>query len=98
MDIDMTSARRKGIRTLKRLVQQNGDKDAILALLERSVRFKHRRLALIRFLYATKLGAEINQDIRSYCIGIASTYSSQDFRKILHQVDHTTLSLTYPCA
>lgn len=63
----MASTKRKQIRDLKRAVSRLGNADALLALLDRSIRFGHKRLALLRWFEAVKLGIGIPEDSLHYC-------------------------------
>lgn len=72
---------RQGVRSLKRLTRAGSGIDAApalklqsqaiaLALLYRSIKFKHRRLALLRLKEAVELGAVVDTDQWTYCKGV----------------------------
>ena len=54
----MTSTRLATARLTERACQQ-GDAHAALALLDQSIVLRHRRIALIRYLLAQQLGAQL---------------------------------------
>lgn len=69
---------RQRLRSLKRLARAGSGTDAApalklqsqaiaLALLDRSIKFKHRRLALLRLKEAVELGATVNTEQWTYC-------------------------------
>lgn len=69
---------RQRLRSLKRLARAGSGADAApalklqsqaiaLALLDRSILFKHRRLALLRLKEAVELGAAVNTEQWTYC-------------------------------
>ncbi len=69
---------RQRLRSLKRLARAGSGADAApalklqsqaiaLALLDRSIQFKHRRLALLRLKEAVELGAAVNTAQWTYC-------------------------------
>lgn len=69
---------RQRLRSLKRLARAGSHTDAApelklqsqaiaLALLDRSIKFKHRRLALLRLKEAVDLGATVNTEQWTYC-------------------------------
>ena len=60
---------RTDIRKLKRTVRSQGDAQAMLALLERSVRFGHRRLALLRCIQAEQMGVAVTPQVLGECGG-----------------------------
>jgi hypothetical protein len=51
------------------------DADAALALLDRSIALKHRRIALIRYLHAQYLGAPLEARHHDYVKAIAARLS-----------------------
>lgn len=72
---------RQRLRALKRLARAGSGKDAALplqqqsrvialALLDRSIQFKHRRLALLRLKEALELGASVSTEQWTYCKGV----------------------------
>ena len=54
------------ISELKREVGR-GNTLAALNLLNRSIRFKHKRLAIFRYLIAKQLGAAMSEEHHAYC-------------------------------
>lgn len=75
---------RKRLRTLKRVARASASHDPAsefrtqgkaiaLALLDRSIKFEHRRLALRRLREAVELGASISFDQWTYCRNIANS-------------------------
>lgn len=77
--------KRQEIRGLKRAATHERDKHAMLALLERSVRFGHKRLALIRCIQAERLGIPLSGEILSYCQDIAESLPVDALQKIIRQ-------------
>lgn len=77
--------RRQEVRALKRAVSNASDKEAMQALLLRSVRFGHRRLALVRCLQAERMGLEIQPEVRSYCERVAGMLSEQALMTVVRQ-------------
>lgn len=74
---------RQRLRSLKRLARAGSGADAApalklrsqaiaLALLDRSIQFRHRRLALIRLREAIELGAPVSTEQWTYCKGVLS--------------------------
>lgn len=72
---------RQRLRSLKRLARSGSGTDAApalrlqsqtiaLALLDRSIKFKHRRLALLRLKEAVELGAVVDTEQWTYCKGV----------------------------
>jgi hypothetical protein len=72
---------RKHLRSLKRLARVGSGAQAepllrlqsqaiALALLDRSIKFKHRRLALLRLKEAVELGAPVSAEQWTYCKGV----------------------------
>ena len=77
--------KRQEIRGLKRAVTQESSKMAMLALLERSVRFGHKRLALIRCIQAERLGVSVSPAILGYCRHVADGLSAETLQEIVGQ-------------
>ncbi|RJG03242.1 hypothetical protein [Noviherbaspirillum sedimenti] len=73
------------IRQLKREAYSRNDSDAMLALLNRSVRFGHKRLALMRCIQAEQMGLAVLPDILSYCREIADQMPGEVLAKLIHQ-------------
>jgi len=72
---------RQGLRSLKRLARSGQGADAppelrqqsqaiALALLDRSIKFRHGRLALLRLKEALALGAVVDAAQWAYCQGV----------------------------
>lgn len=74
--------RRQEIRKLKRLVSRERDIDALLSLLERSIRFGHKRLALLRCIQAERLGVKVSPEVLDYCQSVADSLP----KEVLHQI------------
>jgi hypothetical protein len=78
--------KRKEICKLKRAVSGRNDAAAMHALLERSMRFGHTRLALKRCLQAERMGITLTHDILSYCRRVADDMAPQELEKLLLQM------------
>ena len=76
---------RTDIRKLKRTVRSQGDAQAMLALLERSVRFGHRRLALLRCIQAEQMGVAVTPQVLSYCRDIADRMPREELEKCVRR-------------
>ena len=74
---------RAGIREMKRAVGRDGDGHAMLTLLLRSVRFGHRRLALLRCLQAERMGLQIDAEVLRYCQQVADGMSPDELARLL---------------
>ena len=74
---------RADIRCLKRAAIQEGDGRAMLALLNRSIRFGHRRLALLRCLQAERMGLRLDAGILRYCQQVADGMSREELEELL---------------
>lgn len=77
--------KRHEIRELKRAVAQECNRNAMLAPLERSVRFGHKRLALIRCIQAERLGIPLSREILGYCQDVADSLPADVLRKVARQ-------------
>lgn len=75
--------KREDVRRLKKEVQEKSDQEAILLLLRRSVKFGHRRLALVRCIQAEQLGASVAPELLAYCRQIADQMSESDLSSIV---------------
>lgn len=82
----MVGARRGDLRTLKRAVTRQGSVDAMLALLQRSVKLGHKRLALLRCLQAEQMGIQIRTAILAYCRAVAEQIPPADLERIAARV------------
>lgn len=78
--------KRRVVRDMKRLVQrgvmpyapsddQERSQEAALALLTRSIKFGHRRLAVIRLAKAVEVKASVTQEQWEYCERVAAESS-----------------------
>jgi hypothetical protein len=74
---------RDDIRSMKRAVAMRQDGDAMLALLQRSIRFGHRRLALLRCLQAERMGLSVEAETLRYCQQVAESMSREELGKLL---------------
>lgn len=81
----MKAMKRREIRQLKRAVASGSNAEAMLTLLERSVRFGHKKLALIRCIQAERLGVCVDQEILSYCREIADGMPPDVLQQIVKQ-------------
>jgi hypothetical protein len=70
-------------RGLKRAAIRHGDGHAMLALLQRSIRLGHRRLALLRCLQAERMGLRLDADTLLYCQQIADGMSREELEALL---------------
>lgn len=77
--------KRAEIRVLKREVASRSNAGAILALLQRSVRFGHKRLALLRCVQAEQLGIPVAAETLLYCREVADRMPLADLEKIMRQ-------------
>lgn len=82
---------RKEIRELKRAVSNQASTEAMRALLLRSVKLGHEKLALIRCLQAEKLGVHIGPEVLSYCQEIADRMPCEDLHKIFRRANSRSL-------
>ena len=83
---------RDRIRTLKNGVRQ-GSAEAALALLERSIRFGHGKLAVLRYLVAERLGATLSREQFLYCQEAIRVLGDEEVAAILRQVARLTSQL-----
>lgn len=77
--------KRKDIRDLKRAVCSQNDANAMHALLQRSVRFGHKRLALFRCIQAEQMGIRIAPELLSYCRQVADRMAPDELLRIVRQ-------------
>jgi len=77
--------KRIDIRRLKSAVKQEGDAEAMLHLLERSVRFGHKKLALLRCLQAERLGIAVAPELLAYCQKAVDRLPAHVLHKLLQQ-------------
>lgn len=81
----MNRMNRLEIRELKRAVLRHHDAAAMHMLLQRSVRFRHKRLALLRCLQAEHMGMQIAPEILLYCQQAADKMTPEMLANILQQ-------------
>jgi hypothetical protein len=81
----MTAMKREEIRQLKRAAAGSKDAEAMHLLLQRSVRFGHKRLALFRCLQAERMGINVVPEILSYCQQVADRMAPEELHRILRQ-------------
>ena len=77
--------KRTDIRNMKRAVASNHDAEAMAQLLRRSVRFCHKRLALLRCLQAERMGIHIQPELLAYCREIADAMPVAELHALVHQ-------------
>lgn len=81
----MASIKRKQVRELKRLASTSGSAVALLALLDRSIKFGHKRLALRRWFEAEKQGVMVPQASRDYCERLMEAMPAEVIRNLCLQ-------------
>jgi hypothetical protein len=74
---------RADVRDMKRAVRKHGDGEAMICLLRRSIRFGHRRLALLRCLEAERMGVRIDAGSLLYCQSVADSLPPGELARIL---------------
>jgi hypothetical protein len=88
---------RQRLRSLKRLARAGRGTDAVpalkaqsqaiaLALLDRSIKFKHRRLALLRLKEALELEAPVSTEQWTYCKGVMTLEQDSALRANVERV------------
>lgn len=77
--------KRSEIRSLKRAVRHECSETAMLGLLERSVRFGHKRLALIRCLQAERMGVTVPAELLFYCQTVADGLAPEAIIRIVRR-------------
>ena len=82
--------KRQEIRQLKRAVSDQRNADAMLALLQRSVRFGHKRLALLRCIQAERMGIPVAPEALAYCRQVAEQMSGAVLADIVVQANRST--------
>jgi hypothetical protein len=75
-------ARAQTTRLLK-LAYDARDADAAIALLERSIALGHRRIALIRYLYAQYLDAPLDARHHDYVRNVAARMSAETLARVV---------------
>jgi hypothetical protein len=83
--------KREAIRQLKRAVSDGNDAQAMQLLLERSVRFGHKRLALLRCLQAEHLGVTVMPETLHYCQQVADRMAPAELQRIIRQAMAATV-------
>ncbi|WP_144107304.1 hypothetical protein [Paraburkholderia sp. BCC1886] len=78
----MPASRLATAHLTERAIQQH-DADAALALLERSIALRHRRIALIRYLLAQRLGAALQSRHHDYVHDVAARLSADALSRIV---------------
>jgi|GEM_PF-5100461 len=77
--------RRKQARQLKQAVRTHHDAGAMHELLHRSVKFQHKRLALLRCLQTERMGIVVDAAILLYCQRIADTMTPDALDAIMRR-------------
>lgn len=75
--------KRDQVRKLKRAASAGRDAEAMQALLQRSVRFGHKRLALLRCLQAERMGLAVLPETLRYCREIADRMPAEEVARII---------------
>lgn len=86
--------RRSDVRPLKRTMRAAGAPDAseqqselgrasALALLDRSIQYRHERLAILRLIAATELGAAVRSEQWKYCEEVVARDHNGALRDLL---------------
>jgi len=78
--------KRQEIRELKRAVADRSDAAAMQALLLRSVRMGHRRLALMRCVQAKRMGLQVAPETIEYCRKVADAMQPNELESLLRRV------------
>ncbi len=77
--------RRSAVRQLKHAVSARHDAAAMVELLNRSVKFHHKRLALLRCLQAERMGIVVDDAVLSYCRGVADAMAPDALQAIMRR-------------
>ena len=77
--------KREEIRKLKRAVSAQNNADAMQALLQRSVRLGHKKLALVRCIQAERMGISVAPGVLLYCREVADRMPLEVLHKIVRQ-------------
>ena len=77
--------KRQDIRELKRAVSRQRNAEAMHALLQRSVRFGHKRLALLRCMQAEQMGVDVAPELLAYCRQVADRMPASELEDIVIQ-------------
>lgn len=77
------ATRRSGLHALKRAVSKRGDIDSMHALLQRSVKLGHGKLALLRCLQAERMGVTVQPAVLAYCRDVAERFSAADLERLV---------------
>ncbi len=76
---------REFISELKQEVGR-GSTLAALDLLNRSIRFKHKKLAIYRYLIAEQLGAALSEEHHAYCRHVTQSLKHDEISSLLVRV------------
>lgn len=77
--------KRLDIRNMKRAIAGSSDAEAMSQLLRRSVRFGHKRLALLRCLQAERMGISVQPELLAYCREIADAMPVAELHQLMRQ-------------
>jgi hypothetical protein len=86
---NMKRAVSAGARADARSDQHALAKESALALLARSIRFRHRRLAVIRLATAVQAGSDIPSAYWEYCRQAAAESADRTLRDLIAEADRT---------
>ncbi|WP_093560262.1 hypothetical protein [Pseudoduganella namucuonensis] len=75
---------RAELRKLRQAAARH-DAEAILYLLQRSVKFGHKRLALLRCIQAERMGATVAPELLRYCRGVAAHTREDVLHRLMRQ-------------
>jgi hypothetical protein len=73
---------RAEVSQLLKLAYQAGDPAAALALLERSIELRHRRVALLRYLHAQFVDAPLDERHHAYVRDVAARMSIETLGRV----------------
>ncbi|WP_321799400.1 hypothetical protein [Caballeronia sp. J97] len=77
------NASRDAVAQLSERACKKHDADAALALLDRSIALKHRRIALIRYLHAQYLDAPLEARHHEYVKAVAARLSAETVMRVV---------------
>lgn len=80
--------RRSEVKQLKQAVSTRQDAAAMYELLNRSVRFQHKRLAVLRCLQAERMGLDVDAATLSYCQRIADAMAPDALHAIMRRATY----------
>jgi len=81
--------KREQLRKLKRAASSDCNAEAMQTLLQRSVRFGHKRLALLRCLQAERMGLVVLPETLRYCREVADRMPAEEVARIIRQAAHS---------